>query len=292
MSDKKKLSKKQKRIIILILLAVVMALAIWIAWGNSALELNSITVTSPDLPLAFDGFRIAQVSDLHNAEMGKNNEDLLEILKESEPDIIAFTGDIIDSRRTDTEIAVDFVRQAVKIAPCYYVTGNHEHRVTEDFELLEAELEALGVTVLRNRTTEIERDGEAISIIGIDDPVFLEPEKQIEGIDLHISKKLDELAASANGFTLLISHRPELFKLYCEYDIDLVLSGHAHGGQFRLPLIGGLYAPGQGAFPEYTSGIHTYSGTSMIVSRGIGASLFPFRINNRPEVVLIELACE
>lgn len=289
--NRKKLSKKGI-IVLICIAAVIAATVLWIAWDNSVLEVNRITLASPDLPEPFDGYLIAQVSDLHNAEKGSGNAELLEILSECRPDIIALTGDIIDSRRTDVDVAVDFVSEAVKIAPCYYVTGNHEQRVTGDFDKLEEELEALGVNLLRDRKMTLEREGSSISVVGIDDPVFLTPEELLEGADLHVAQKLDRLVGQDEGFTLLLSHRPELFDVYCEYEIDLVLSGHAHGGQFRLPFIGGLYAPGQGLLPEYTSGLYTASETSMIVSRGIGESLFPFRVNNRPEVVLTELKCE
>ena len=103
---------------------------------------------------------------------------------------------------------------------------------------------------------------------------------------------LSGLRTETDSYTILLSHRPELFSVYAEQEMNLVLSGHAHGGQFRLPLVGGLVAPNQGFFPEYDSGVYTEHGTSMVVSRGIGNSLFPFRFNNRPEVILIELKSE
>ena len=107
-----------------------------------------------------------------------------------------------------------------------------------------------------------------------------------------MSSKLKELHTDGDEFTILLSHRPELFDTYVDHDIDLVLSGHAHGGQFRLPFIGGLVAPNQGLFPEYDAGLYTEGSTNMLVSRGVGNSIFPFRINNRPEVILIELQAE
>ena len=119
-------AKKKKFIFLAVVAIVLVALVIWIAWGNTALELNTYTVSSAKLPQSFDGYRIAHVSDLHNAEMGKDNEKLLTILRDADPDMIAITGDLIDSRSTNVEIALNFIREAVKIAPCYYVTGNHE----------------------------------------------------------------------------------------------------------------------------------------------------------------------
>ena len=104
--------------------------------------------------------------------------------------------------------------------------------------------------------------------------------------------KLEELHTEDDVFTILLSHRPELFDIYADHGMDLILSGHAHGGQFRLPFIGGLVAPNQGLFPEYDAGIYTEGNTNMLVSRGVGNSILPFRINNRPEVILIELQAE
>lgn len=282
-------SKKKKRIIVLaVVAAVFLALVIWTAWGNTALELNTYTIASEKLPKAFDGYRIAHISDLHNAEFGVGNEKLLAMLREAEPDIIAITGDLIDSRNTDIGIALHFVEEAVKIAPCYYVTGNHEARVAE-YDELKAGLLELGVAVLEDEKAELEVSGESITLLGVNDPSFLAEPANEEAL---MQSKLQELMNGAENYTVLLSHRPELFAVYVESGADLVLSGHAHGGQFRFPLVGGLAAPNQGLFPKYDAGVYTEEHTSMIVSRGIGNSLFPFRFNNRPEVILIELIQE
>ena len=280
-------AKKKKFIFLAVVAAVLIALVIWIAWGNTALELNTYTVTSSRLPKNFDGYRIAHVSDLHNAEMGESNEKLLSMLREADPDMIAITGDLIDSRNTDVEIALQFVQEAMKIAPCYYVSGNHEARVNE-YEEMKTGLISAGVIILEDAQTEISIEGETITLIGINDPSF-QTDYLFGDAETVMSSKLSELHTDGDGFTILLSHRPELFDTYTDHDIDLVLSGHAHGGQFRLPFIGGVVAPNQGLFPEYDAGIYTEGNTSMLVSRGVGNSILPFRINNRPEVILIEL---
>ncbi|MBO5736363.1 MAG: metallophosphoesterase [Clostridia bacterium] len=257
---------------------------------NQALELNTYTISSQRLPTAFDGFRIAQVSDLHNAEMGENNEKLLTTLHEAKPDIIVLTGDLIDSRKTKVDVALDFVENAMQIAPCYYVTGNHEARVQE-YTALKEGLTSLGVEVLENARTEVELSGEKITILGVDDPsvqtdyLFGDEETVMRG-------ELSTLTCETDGFTILLSHRPELFDIYVEFGVDVVFSGHAHGGQFRLPFVGGMFAPNQGLFPNYDGGVFTQDKTNMVVSRGVGNSIIPFRINNKPEVVLIELTKE
>lgn len=281
-------SKKKKLIMILaIILSLLTAMIAWIVWGNQALQLNTYTVSSDTLPKAFDGYRIAHVSDLHNAEMGENNEDLLNMLTEAKPDIIAITGDLIDSRNTNVDIALQFAGEATKIAPCCYVTGNHEARVSEYDDLKNGLIE-LGITVLEDERTDLERDGKTITLIGVNDPSFTS-DYLFGDTESVMEEHLQKLTNENEGFTLLLSHRPELFETYVNNNVDIVLCGHAHGGQFRLPFLGGLAAPNQGFFPKYDAGSYTEGNTNMIVSRGIGNSIFPFRFNNRPEVILIEL---
>ena len=275
-----------KKKTICILSGILLILIVWTAWGNAALELNTYTISSRGLPDAFDGYRIAQVSDLHNAEFGDGNQRLLDMLREAEPDMIAITGDLIDSRKTNIAVALAFAEEAVRIAPCYYVSGNHEARVPE-YRELKAGLEAAGVTVLDDARVEIEISGNSITIIGVNDPSFLADYLTSDAAVM--DRKLSELSSEDASFTILLSHRPELFDTYAAHDMDLVLTGHAHGGQFRLPLIGGLIAPNQGLFPKYDDGLYSEGNTNMIVSRGLGNSIIPFRFNNRPEVVLIEL---
>ena len=279
-----KMTTKNKTLCVLA--CIFLVLIVWTAWGNTALELNTYTICSGELPDVFDGYRIAQVSDLHNAEFGDRNQRLLEMLREAEPDMIAITGDLIDSRKTNIAVALAFAEEAVKFAPCYYVSGNHEARVSE-YQDLKTGLETAGVTVLDDAQVKIEVSGESITVIGVNDPSF--HADYLTGDAAVIDQKLSELATEDTGFTILLSHRPELFDTYVAHDMDLVLTGHAHGGQFRLPLIGGLVAPNQGLFPKYDAGLYSEGSTNMIVSRGLGNSIIPFRFNNRPEVVLIEL---
>lgn len=281
-------AKKKKKIIVIAVVAVLLfSLVVWIAWSNTALELNTFSVSSDNLADAFDGYRIAHISDLHNAEMGNDNEKLLSMLKDAMPDIIAITGDIIDSRHTDIEIALQFAQEAIKIAPCYFVTGNHEAMAPEYDELKQG-LTELGVVVLENERVEITQSGETLTLLGVEDPSF-QTDCLFDDAETVMKIQIQELTNEDNTYTVLLSHRPELFDVYCNSNVDLVLCGHAHGGQFRLPFAGGLAAPNQGLFPEYDAGLYTEKNTNMIVSRGIGNSIIPFRFNNRPEVILIEL---
>ena len=262
---------------------LLVALIIWIIRGNRALEVNTWTVSGSKLPDTFSGFRIVQVSDLHNTEFGAGNQKLLSLLADTDPDIIVITGDLIDSRRTDVDIALRFAASAMEIAPVYYVTGNHESRLETEFPQLETGLKAAGVTVLRNESVILEQDGQQIQLLGMDDITFYS-----ENAEHQFSENLKALKDDGL-YTVLLSHKPNLLPLYAETGIDLVFSGHAHGGQFRLPWIGGILAPDQGFFPKYDSGLYTMENTTMMVSRGLGNSLFPFRVNNPPEIVVVQL---
>ena len=277
----------RKKRVLFVVSFVLVVLILWTLWGNTALELNEYEVVSDRIPQGFEGFRIAQVSDLHNAEFGEGNEKLIQLLSQADPDIIVLTGDLIDSRHTDIEIALDFARQAVKIAPVYYVSGNHESRVRE-YEDLKIGLAEAGVVILENQKVQITREGGSITLVGIGDPSF--QEDYLFGDSESVARQaIDDLQNESDGYTILLSHRPELFDLYVDTGMDLVFSGHAHGGQFRLPFIGGLVAPNQGFFPKYDAGKFTEENTTMIVSRGVGNSIIPIRFNNRPEIVLVTL---
>lgn len=281
------MNKKQKICLMTVILLFIIG---WIIWGNKALMINEITIKNEKIPDNFSGFRIAQISDLHNAEFGKDNKKLLSLLETCEPDIILLTGDLVDSRNTDIEIAISFSEKASAIAPTYYVSGNHEARIDEYEDLTEG-LENAGVQVLKNESVLLEQSGKSICVAGMEDPSFVTDylfgDSETVAIDV-----LSELISDEDVFTILLSHRPELFDTYVECKADLVFSGHAHGGQFRLPFIGGIVAPNQGLFPKYDAGQFTEGSTNMIVSRGIGNSILPFRINNRPEIVLVELKSE
>ena len=281
--------RKRKRWIVLAALCALLACLIpYLLWANAALTVSHVEL---DLLPGEGSFTIAQVSDLHNAEFGGGNQELLAILEEAEPDLIAITGDLIDSRRTDPAPALAFLEGAVELAPVCYVTGNHEFRAYDAYQDLKSQMEELGVIVLENESMVLEEV--PLRVIGLDDPSFgvrSDPSATPEQILQGALTALAPQAGEEDLRTVLLAHRPEYVELYAQYGADLVLSGHAHGGQVRLPGVGGLYAPGQGFLPAYTSGLYQIGETSLVVSRGLGNSLFPLRVNNLPEVVLVKLA--
>lgn len=280
-------------VLLCIITVLLVILVVWTIWGNTALMVSTVTVSGSRVPSAFSGFRIAQVSDLHNAEFEKNNIGLLQMLSGNKPDIIVITGDLVDAQHTDVDIVLDFVREAVQIAPVYYVTGNHEANMSQyQYDELKTGLEMIGVVVLEDKAVQIEHDGEKMMLIGLSDPDFTIKGDMFMEVPAMVHTKLKNLINIEDSYIVLLSHRPELFETYVNCGVDLVLSGHAHGGQFRLPFVGGLIAPNQGLFPQYDAGLYTDGHTNMVVSRGIGNSIIPFRFNNRPEIVLAELSAE
>lgn len=275
---------------LLICLVLLVGVLVHGVWCNKALVVTQVTVETQKLAPTGEGFRIAQVSDLHNARFGQDNSKLLEMIKNVKPDMIAITGDMVDSTKTDVDVAISFAKEAVKIAPCYYVTGNHEAVIARsEYERLENGLKVAGVTVLRDEVIELSYEGSMIQIMGVNDPSFFLYENRYGTTEEEMRSKIEELKKEQDDYTVLLSHRPELFEIYCNAQIDLVLSGHAHGGQFRIPFVGGVIAPNQGLFPEYDEGLFTNDETHMVVSRGVGNSIIPLRINNRPEVVVVEI---
>lgn len=269
--------KRKKKLIISCIVLVV--LFIFVLVQNNWLEVSQYAYKSNEVPPEFVGYRIVQISDLHNAAFGKENERLLDKIRELEPDMVVLTGDLVDSERTDIAVAVGFAEAVAAEYPTFYVTGNHEILLEESecMALLEG-LESAGVVCLQNEAVEIERNGSKITLIGLN-------EQSLSGAAL---KKLAE--ESAGSFQILLAHEPQYIENYSKYGVDLVFSGHAHGGQVRIPFTSiGLVAPGQGLFPKYTEGIHVVDGTTMVVSRGLGNSIIPVRVFNRPEIVCVEL---
>lgn len=283
----------KKKYVLASLFIMLCIVVIWIFWGNTSIEITEIEVASKKIPISFSEFRIAQVSDLHNAEFGKENSRLLKKLYESQADIIVITGDLVDANHTNIEAALDFVKEVIKVIPIYYVTGNHEASIGElYYNSFKLELEKIGVVVLEDDALQITKNEDQITLVGLSDPDFTIKGDLFEEVPSMIEAKINNLTFNRENFSILLAHRPELFETYVKDDIDLILCGHTHGGQIRLPFIGGLVAQNQGFFPSYDAGLYVSDDKSMIVSRGLGNSIIPIRINNRPEIVLITLVTE
>lgn len=282
------MQKINRKTIIIILISIILLflISLYLYYENNYLQVSNYIIESNKLPQNFDSFKIAHISDFHNEKSKKLTNDLVIAIKNSNPNIIVITGDLIDSNKTDINTAIQFVKKINDIAQVYYVTGNHEARIN-NYDKFKEELEKNKVIILDNKLEIIKNGDSELNLVGIDDPNFnyntyRDDTKVIED-------NLKNISYDKNNFSILLSHRPELIEIVARNNFDLVLAGHAHGGQIRIPFIGGLFAPNQGLFPKYTSGNYKIKNTEMIVSRGIGNSTFPFRVNNRPELVIIEL---
>lgn len=257
--------------------AAVVLLIVFSLWQNNALTVTEFAVDSTK-PLPAGGLRIVQISDLHNKCFGDNQERLLREIRAQNPDIIVCTGDMVDSRRTDLAPAFVLAEKMTEIAPTYYVSGNHELRLsTETRAAFYDGLSARGVILLGNATDSLTVRGCTVTLIGLDD-------RNLEDDTLH---RLSDTVPSEN-LRILLAHEPQEFPRYAPF-ADIIFTGHTHGGQIRLPFIGGLAAPDQGLFPKYDAGAFTEGDTTMFLSRGLGNSLFPLRVFNRPEIVTVHI---
>ena len=232
-----------------------------------------LTTSTYDVDLGLsDDVKIVQVSDLHNQFFGINQSVLLKNIEACDPDIIVVTGDIVDSTHTSYSIAMDFIEGAVKIAPVYYVTGNHEDRLHGDkLDKFYSDMRDLGVIFLDDTYVDM---GE-YTLAGIAD-------SSLESFDAYP-------AFTDEKPVVMLAHEPDYVSLYQSLGADLVLTGHVHGGQIIIPGKGGLLSPDFTFFPELYEGMHSYGSMTLIVSRGLGNSVAPVRINNFPELVVINV---
>lgn len=274
-----------------VILGFIIASARFLWTEDKHIVTTHYTYRSKKVPKNFDGFKIVQVSDFHNAYFGRRSKHLLEAVEVAAPDAIVITGDIVDRRTPYLKRAAVLVEKITAIQKTFYVTGNHEAHYKHFNKLYDV----IGKSDVRNITkhsAELKRNGEKINLAGINDVWFFGDEVNPETYRNFKQELADKVNILPHDFTVLLAHRPELLPVYSKNDVDLVFSGHAHGGQIRLPVVKGLYAPHQGVNPKYTEGMHEQNGTTMVVSRGLGNSRFPFRVFNHPEVVVVELRSE
>ena len=258
--------------------------AVFFWWSNHSLQTERAAFTSPRLPAGFDGCTIVQLSDLHGAEFGENNEELIRRVREAGPDYIFLTGDLVDRyRQTPRSYAVSLGAALAEIAPTYFVTGNHEWAFP-DIRTFKRELRDAGVTVLSNEYVSLSRGGDHILLAGIDDPNGFADQKTPEELAGELR------AAEPDAFWLLLAHRNDRFAgEYSLLGADLVLSGHGHGGVIRLPFTDGLLSTNRSLFPSYTAGLYEENGSVLFATRGLGNSGISRRLFNRPEIAVVTL---
>ena len=295
----------RQKIISLVLILLILCLVInsiiflpsFLFHQNNDLEIDYYNATSNKLPLAFKGYKIIFLSDLHIND-GPIYKNVISQCRNLNPDIIIISGDIVESSTSDQNYFVSdvasFAKDIGKIAPVYWITGNYEASLSpSNFQELKTTLKSCGFTYLDNLTKPISKNGQTINICGINDPLFgIYSQEFKTDIEKTIVKGFLDKALPKNlssTYTILAAHRTEYCEFFADSGVDMLLTGHAHGGQIRIPIIGALFAPGQGLFPKYTTGEFKIKSTQLIINRGIGASRIKQRLFNPPEIILITL---
>ena len=278
---------------LIFLLIIIIPPTIILFDSNTRLVTTEYVLEFSNLPQGFEGYRIALLADNHGAEHGEGNARLVEAVRASNPDIIVLVGDLVDRYQPglpverQLEITRELIAGLAPIAPMYFVTGNHEWDLGPGYlqELITILTDG-GVIMLRNRFERIERGGDTIILAGVEDPNgpadMISPQAFIGGIHEN----------EAPEFLVVLYHRNYKIEMFSRLDVDLLLSGHAHGGMVRLPFTDGLIGPRMEMFPTYTSGLYTRGSTKMIVTRGLGNHLGWTRFLNNPELVIVELRTE
>ncbi|KMT21950.1 metallophosphoesterase [Clostridium cylindrosporum] len=276
---------------IYLILSGIILLGVFFYWENNVIQTTRIklerNLKSP--------IKIVHLSDIHSKEFGEGNHKLINKVVRLKPDLIIVTGDLINMDGKNINKMIGLLCSLNSIANVYYIFGNHEHRL-RNLDKLAEDIKAIGVKLLCDEIDTININNNRISILGLDENQASRDDyiKRMKGIyEYKDYSNLFSKLESECSFKIVLSHYPENFSLigdfsYKNYNFDLMMSGHAHGGQFRLPFIGGLYAPGQGVFPRYTAGLYKED-RNLIVSRGLGPSRFPLRLFNRPEIILVEV---
>ncbi|MTI46907.1 metallophosphoesterase [Sporosalibacterium faouarense] len=267
---------KKVAISVLLLLALTIG---YIFFDVNYTKINYLNLESDKIPKG-ESLKILQVSDMHNKKFPNANKKLFKLIRQSEADLIVITGDFIDGKTKDFTYIYSFVDKLVKINPqIYFVSGNHEWRTGRNTELVEG-LKGKGVKVLNNRSEVFKKENFIVNICGVDDSYTRHDnfEEAIKGVNNDL-------------YTVLLSHSPDLISRENTSFVDLILSGHTHGGQIRLPIIGALVAPGQGFFPKYDKGVFDLgSETKLYLDSGLGTSTIPIRFWNRSQISLITIS--
>lgn len=265
-----------RRLIGLSVLVLFLAIIVQVYMDTNDFQVVEVQFQTRKVPSGSE-LRILQISDLHNKIFGKDNEPLVEAIHQANADIIVITGDLIDRRTQDLGPVLSLAdRITAKHPQVYFITGNHENANPLRQKLLDG-LTARGVIVLDNRNVEIMVRGVTFTLAGVGDGSLMKLDEAFDGIDL-------------DDYTILLSHRPDIVVRYGDVPADLILSGHTHGGQVRLPFIGAIYAPNQGWFPKLDKGTYRIAGERYLyIDSGLGTSHLPIRFLNKSQMSLIKI---
>lgn len=276
---------KPKRIILIIIAAVLVLTLIYGLYCSNTLTIQSYSLKSDKTNTQI---KFVFISDLHNKEYGENNLDLISKIKEQSPDFIAVGGDMVNKYSADDGVMKELLQSLAKTAPTYCVLGNHELMLAEQIDF-KKDINSTGAKLLDNEAVALNINGEEILLGGMSDFPYYEfnaPEFDTE--ERYFWEDFN--ARSKNCFSILLNHQPEyLSDITQDCNIDLIMCGHTHGGLIQIPFVGGLFAPNQGLFPEYDKGEFDLNGTKMIISAGLGDAYPVLRMNNCPEITVVNI---
>lgn len=276
----------------LVLWLIAVIIIIVINHYNRHLVISNYKINDPRWPATINGWRLIQLSDIHNqATEGPGNNKIINSVQKLQPDIITITGDLFDGDRTNIPNNLQLVKRLTSIAPVYVVLGNHEF-ANDDYIRLIQLVEEAGARVIRNELVTINDKNTPIMIIGLDDPAAwgwpLSYKAQTQLTAQTLNKIMTSPEFDSTAPRLILAHRPELWSQYLLANPLIILSGHTHGGQIRLPLIGAIYVPNQPLLAQYDEGIFAIANSYLIISRGLGNSFINCRFNNYPEIITID----
>ena len=278
---------------------VILGGVIFYKYETDSLEITKYEIENEKIPKEFDNFKIVQISDLHNKSFGKGNKRLLEKIDSQNPDIVVITGDLVEGDNKDFDVALNLIDELLKKYKVYHIIGNHEQKslIKKHKELYKTYFDKLykkNIVNLDNEKIRIKKDGKYINIYGLIIPLEYYPYffKNYENKNMKleqdfINNKLGEI--NRDEYNILLAHTPFFFEDYEKYGVDLVLSGHVHGGIIRLPKVGGLLSPNREFFPKYDFGKYIKNNTTMLLSKGLGGSKVLIRFACKPEIVSITL---
>ena len=283
-------------------LILIALLSLYLFIQSNWLQVTTYQVHVPRLTEKLEGFRILQLSDLHSKKFGRGNSRLLQHILKINPNIILMTGDMINATDDDGSVVINLIQSLEGRYPILYSLGNHEQLAKQyakeagsnKYEDYLISLKELDVILLDNARAEITVENASIELYGFTLPLTYYTGDKVENFlfDTEIKAgKLEEALGNTNPetLTILLAHTPKFFEEYVDWGADLIFSGHVHGGLIRIPGIGGLIAPQQGFFPDYSGGSYKQRGKTMIVNRGKGSHLLNLRINNRPQITVVDL---
>lgn len=287
-----KTGKIHNPFVITLILIFIIFMTIYLS--NTLILVSKYTITSAKIPLSFNNFKIVQLSDLHSASFGNDNQVLIKKIISLKPNIIVMTGDMVNSEDKNFDVFLHLAKSVSQKYRTYYVIGNHEQNLKDSkLTFLTNQLASMGIKVLNNTKIELSNDNEKINLYGMwFNLKYYKDVSNSNTKNIYFDEtKMQKITGNCDSkrFNILLTHDPLYFETYNEWGADLTLSGHIHGGIIRIPFIGGLLSPERKFFPKYSAGEYHMNSHTMIVNRGLGNGNFGIRIFDNPDISVITL---